>query len=58
MGIRQGCRLEFSLAGHRIEMRVVKPAIRFVSGFGMLRSDKPAVPADFKTTLMDPSRKK
>lgn len=52
MGIRQGCRLKFSLAGHRIEMRVVKPVIRFDSGFGMLRSDKRAVPADFKTALI------
>lgn len=53
MGIRQGCRLEFSLVGSGIEMRVVKPSARFVSGFGMLRSDKRAVPADFNAALIN-----
>ena len=53
MDIHQGCELEFSLPGNSIEMRVVKPSARFVSGFGMLRSDKRAVPADFNAALIN-----
>ncbi len=48
LGIRQGSRVEFSLVGDHIELRVKNtPSDIPVSGFGLLKSKKPAVPADF-----------
>lgn len=47
LGIRQGSKVEFCLAGDHVEMRVVHtPAAVPASGFGMLKSDRPAVPVD------------
>ncbi len=48
LGIRRGSKIEFALVGDHIEMRV-KSAPQDVptSGFGMLKSQRPAVPADF-----------
>lgn len=48
LGIRQGSRIEFALAGDHVEMRV-KSSPKGVpdSGFGMLKSRRAAVPADF-----------
>ncbi len=48
LGIRQGSKIEFSLVGDHIEMRV-KSTQQDVptSGFGMLKSQQRAVPADF-----------
>lgn len=53
MGIRQGCRLEFSLVGSGIEMRVFNSSAEPADGFSMLLSDKRAVPADFNATMIN-----
>jgi AbrB family looped-hinge helix DNA binding protein len=48
MGIRQGSRIEFSLVGDHVELRVSSsPAEVPATGFGMLTSRKRAVPSDF-----------
>ena len=48
LGIRQGSRIEFSLVGDHVEMRVSSsPPGDVASGFGMLKSRRAAVPADF-----------
>ena len=48
LGIRQGSRIEFSVMGDHVELRVrSSPAPAPVSGFGMLTSRKRAVPSDF-----------
>ena len=48
LGLRQGSRVEFLLVGDRVEMRVVStPASVPASGFGMLKSKRAALPADF-----------
>ena len=48
LGIRQGSRIEFLLMGDHVEMRVrSSPASESGSGFGMLKSRRKAVPADF-----------
>lgn len=48
LGIRQGTRVEFLLTDDRVEMRVVaSPQLPTASGFGMLKSARAAVPADF-----------
>jgi AbrB family looped-hinge helix DNA binding protein len=48
LGLRQGSKVEFVLVGDRVEMRIVsKPADLPASGFGMLRSKRVAVAADF-----------
>lgn len=57
LGLRQGSKVEFTLVGDRVEMRVVStPAGVPASGFGMLKSRRPAVPADFDpATLLPPA---
>ncbi len=48
LGIRQGSRLSFRVVGDHVELRVVQPpAPMEASGFGMLKSKRKAVPADF-----------
>ena len=48
LGLRQGSKVEFVLVGDRVEMRIVStPAAVPASGFGMLKSKRVAVPADF-----------
>lgn len=48
LGIRQGSKVVFKLVGDHLEMRIVHtPAAVSSSGFGMLVSDRAAVPADF-----------
>jgi len=48
LGVRQGSRIEFSLVGDHVELRVrSSPAEAPASGFGMLTSRKRTVPADF-----------
>ncbi|MEO9101233.1 MAG: AbrB/MazE/SpoVT family DNA-binding domain-containing protein, partial [Rhodoferax sp.] len=45
LGIRQGSRIEFSLMGDHVEMRVSSsPSVDSDHGFGMLKSKRPAVP--------------
>lgn len=47
LGIRQGSRIEFSLVGDQVIMRVrSSPTAESVSGFGLLKSRRAAVPAD------------
>lgn len=48
LGLRQGSKVEFVLMGDHVEMRVVStPAQVPASGFGMLKSKRAAVAADF-----------
>ncbi len=48
LGIRQGSLIEFSITDNHIELRVKSsPAEVPAGGFGMLKSRKAAVPADF-----------
>ena len=48
LGLRQGSKVGFVLVGHRLEMRIVStPADLPASGFGMLKSKRVAVAADF-----------
>jgi AbrB family looped-hinge helix DNA binding protein len=48
LGIRQGSRIEFSLVGDHVEMRVrSSPTSVPGAGFGMLKTRRKAVPADF-----------
>ncbi|MBI1906705.1 MAG: AbrB/MazE/SpoVT family DNA-binding domain-containing protein [Rhodocyclales bacterium] len=48
LGIRQGSKVVFSVAGDRVEMRIVHiPAPVSSSGFGLLKSKRAAIPADF-----------
>ena len=53
LGIRQGSRIEFMLVGDHLEMRVKSsPAATPGSGFGMLKSRRAAVPADFDAAVL------
>jgi len=53
LGIRQGSRIEFSLVGGHVEMRVKSsPAGLPDSGFGMLKSRRTAVPANFDPAML------
>ena len=56
LGIRQGSCIEFSLVGDHVEMRVrSSPAGETCSGFGMLKSRRAAVPAEFDpASLLEP----
>lgn len=48
LGIRQGSRIAFALVGDHVEMRVESsPADKQTSGFGLLKSRRQPVPADF-----------
>jgi AbrB family looped-hinge helix DNA binding protein len=53
LGIRQGSRIEFSLVGDHVEMRVrSSPAGDTGSGFGMLKSRRKAAPTDFDVATL------
>lgn len=48
LGIRQGSRITFNLVGDHAELRVAQPAHGAPeSGYGLLKSKRAAVPADF-----------
>jgi AbrB family looped-hinge helix DNA binding protein len=48
LGLRQGSKVAFVLVGDHLEMRVFStPANISASGFGMLKSRRAAMPADF-----------
>ena len=48
LGIRQGSRVEFSLVGDHVEMRVKSsPTGVTGTGFGLLKSRRKSLPADF-----------
>lgn len=59
LGIRQVSRIEFSLVGDHVEMKVrSSPAVGLRSGFGMLKSRRASVPSDFDpATLLNPARR-
>jgi AbrB family looped-hinge helix DNA binding protein len=47
LGIRQGSRIEFSVVGDHVVMRVSSsPAVKSTSGFGLLKCRRAPVPAD------------
>lgn len=53
LGIRQGSRIEFSLVGDHIEMRVKNSLFGEPgNGFGMLKSKRATVPADFYSAML------
>ena len=53
LGIRQGTRIEFALVGDHVEMRVKSsPTGVPDNGFGMLKSRRAAVPADFDPAML------
>ena len=53
LGIRQGSRIEFVLVDDHVEMRVrSSPAPEARSGFGMLKSQRAAVPTDFDPAMV------
>lgn len=53
LGIRQGTRVQFELVGDHVELRVKSsPAGTSDSGFGMLKSRRAAVPADFDPAML------
>ena len=48
LGIRKGSKVEFSVVGSHVELHLLStPAEVTDSGFGMLKSKRPAVSADF-----------
>lgn len=48
LGLRQGSKVEFVMVGERVEMRIVSTPARLISnGFGMLKSKRSSVPAQF-----------
>jgi AbrB family looped-hinge helix DNA binding protein len=48
LGIRAGSRVEFMVVADHVEMRVVTPPAKVSgSGYGLLKSPRTAVPADF-----------
>ena len=52
-GIRQGSRIEFSLVGDHVEMRVRTSPTRVPgTGFGLLKSKRNAVPPDFDPAVL------
>jgi AbrB family looped-hinge helix DNA binding protein len=53
LGIRQGSRIEFLLVGDHVEMRVrSSPSSVPGTGFGMLKTRRRAVPADFDPAVL------
>ncbi|MEI7465303.1 MAG: AbrB/MazE/SpoVT family DNA-binding domain-containing protein [Burkholderiales bacterium] len=53
LGIRQGSRMEFSVVDDHLEMRAAtSPFDDASSGFGMLKSKRAAVPADFNSAML------
>jgi AbrB family looped-hinge helix DNA binding protein len=56
LGLARGTRVIFQAIGDHIEIRAHRPqASPAASGFGLLRSPKPPVPADFDVaTLLKP----
>ena len=54
LGIRQGNCIEFVLVGDHAEMRVKNPpAAVLVSGYGMLKNNRAAIPTDFDAAVSD-----
>ena len=54
LGIRQGSRIEFALVSDHVEMRIQSsPPEIAASGFGMLKSRRPAVPVGFSVATLN-----
>jgi len=52
-GIRQGSKVEFSVVGDHVELHVVNNPVDVVkSGYGLLKTKKAAVPADFDPAML------
>jgi AbrB family looped-hinge helix DNA binding protein len=51
LGLRQGSKIGFVVVGDHVEMRVVSACLP-ASGFGMLKSKRISVPADFGATTV------
>ncbi len=52
-GIRQGSKVEFSIVGDHVELHVVNNPVEVErSGFGLLKTQKTAVPVDFDAALL------
>ena len=48
LGIQQGSKIEFLITNDHVELRLKSSPAKVISnGFGMLKSNKTAVPADF-----------
>ena len=48
LGLRQGSKVEFSLVGDHVELRVRSTPVEVPDGgFGMLKTQRAAVPVDF-----------
>ena len=56
LGLARGSRVTFTLVGDHLEVRPSKPELPLpASGFGLLRSTRPPVPADFDpASLLQP----
>jgi len=56
LGLAMGSRVTFTLVGDHLEVRAWKPEQRLpASGFGLLSSTRPPVPADFDpASLLQP----
>jgi AbrB family looped-hinge helix DNA binding protein len=53
LGIRQGSRVRFSLVNGRVEMTLVSQTAEVrESGFGLLKSRRKTVPADFDPAVL------
>ncbi len=59
LGLRQGSKVTFTLVGDHAEIRVASSpaAATTSSGFGMLKSRKRSIPADFDPATLVRSRK-
>ena len=58
LGIRQGSKVEFSIVADHVELRLVSnPADVPQSGFGLLKSKRRALPADFDPAALTGKRK-
>ena len=53
LGIRKGSKVSFVLSGDHVELRIKEtPKTVSESGFGMLKSKRKAVPADFDVATL------
>jgi AbrB family looped-hinge helix DNA binding protein len=58
LGIRQGSKVEFNIVGDHVELRLLSNPVNVPkSGFGLLKSKKTAVPADFDPATLLSKRK-
>jgi len=47
LGINAGCKMQATIVGDHIELRLSDANFQATTGFGMLKSRRTAVPADF-----------